>query len=73
MEKVKEILVGQLEQLAEASTPANINDPFITLAEENLELLCRDCHGVEHATDLPTDRALAFDEHGNLVERIAKM
>lgn len=54
-------------------TPENINDPFVTLAEENLELLCRDCHGAEHATDLPTDRGLMFDESGNIIERIVEL
>lgn len=50
-------------------TPQNIGDQTIALGEENLELLCRDCHGIEHATDLPTDAALVFDEDGNLVRR----
>jgi 5-methylcytosine-specific restriction endonuclease McrA len=50
-------------------SPANINDPEITLSEDNLELLCRECHALAHATDLPTDRMLTFDEEGNLVER----
>lgn len=30
-------------------TPKNVNDPNITLNFDNLELLCRDCHGAEHA------------------------
>lgn len=29
-------------------TPENINDPTVTLNFENLRLLCRDCHGLEH-------------------------
>lgn len=29
-------------------TPNNINDPAVTLNPDNLELLCRDCHGNEH-------------------------
>lgn len=29
-------------------TPENITDPNISLAWENLELLCRDCHAEEH-------------------------
>lgn len=29
-------------------SPDNINDPDITLNWNNLELLCRDCHGKEH-------------------------
>lgn len=28
--------------------PENINDPNVTMNFENLELLCRDCHGEEH-------------------------
>ena len=29
-------------------SPANINDPTVSLNFDNLELLCRDCHGEEH-------------------------
>lgn len=29
-------------------TPANINDPNITLNWDNLEAVCRDCHSIEH-------------------------
>lgn len=29
-------------------TPANINDPSITLSFDNLELVCRECHAVAH-------------------------
>lgn len=29
-------------------TPANINDPRVTLNFANLELLCQDCHNKEH-------------------------
>ena len=38
-------------------TPANINDPNITLSFDNLELLCREHHGEEHAKDLEQGRA----------------
>jgi len=51
-------------------TAKNISNLSIALGEDNLELLCRDCHGIEHAYDLPTDRALMFDENGDLVERL---
>lgn len=51
-------------------TPENIDDPTVTLNEDNLELLCRDCHGVEHTTDLPIDESLMWDEEGNLVPRV---
>lgn len=50
-------------------TPDNINDWTVALCEDNLELLCRDCHGLEHATDLPADKSLVFDEDGNLIPR----
>lgn len=29
-------------------TPDNINDPRVSLAWENLELLCRECHAAAH-------------------------
>ena len=29
-------------------TPENIGNPAVTLAFENLELLCRDCHAAKH-------------------------
>ena len=60
---------GEIVHHKEHLTPENIDDPEIALGEDNLELLCRDCHGLAHASDLPTDRGLMFDEEGNLVER----
>lgn len=51
-------------------SPENINDPEITLGENNLELLCRDCHALEHQTDPASDPGLMFDENGNVVERL---
>jgi 5-methylcytosine-specific restriction endonuclease McrA len=50
-------------------TPENINDPSITLAEDNLELLCMECHAIEHDGTAPTAAGLTFDSEGNLVER----
>ena len=50
-------------------TPENINDPLVALGEDNLELLCRECHGLEHTTDAATAEGLVVDEEGNLVER----
>ena len=29
-------------------TPENINNPAVTLNPANLELLCRDCHAMQH-------------------------
>lgn len=50
-------------------TPSNIHNPAITLGEDNLELLCRVCHALEHEGQMPTDSSLMFDEEGNLIER----
>ena len=47
----------------------NINLNTITLNENNLELLCRVCHALEHEGQLSTDKSLMFDDDGNLVER----
>lgn len=60
---------GDIVHHKEHLTPDNIGNPEIALGEDNLELLCRECHGLAHAYDLPTDRGLMFDEDGNLVER----
>ena len=47
-------------------SPANINDPAITLNWENLEALCIDCHNVEH---MQKRNKVIFDDAGN-VERV---
>lgn len=61
---------GEVVHHKEHLTPQNISNPAIALGEDNLELLCRDCHAIEHTTDLPTDAALEFDEEGNLRPRV---
>lgn len=49
-------------------TPANINDPEITLNADNLEALCLECHNKEHfGHGGATAWGLAFDEYGNLI------
>ena len=58
-------------------TPFNINDPEITLGENNLILLCKDCHFNKHRESNPlsnnfkrnrvTSNGFYFDETGNLV------
>lgn len=60
---------GVIVHHKEHLSPDNIGNPEIALGEDNLELLCRDCHSLAHASDLPTDGGLMFDEDGNLVER----
>ena len=39
---------GEIVHHKKELTPENINDPQISLAWDNLELLCRDCHGKAH-------------------------
>ena len=49
-------------------TPANMNDPEISLNPSNLEALCMACHNAEH---FGTGGAIAagyeFDENGELI------
>ncbi len=58
---------GWIVHHKELLTPANINDPTVTLAWENLEYLCQDCHNREHGLNSTAD-GLMFDEYGDLVE-----
>lgn len=57
-------------------TPENIHDPEIVYGEDNLELLCRDCHFDEHRKTNPlsnnfkkrvrlTNNGMYFDDEGN--------
>ena len=59
--------------------PANINDPNITIGEDNLILLCKDCHFNKHKESNPlaknfkkkkklTNCGTYFDEEGNFCE-----
>ena len=50
-------------------TPDNINDPYITLSFENLELVCQDCHNNEHHGTEAVANGLTFDENGELVRK----
>lgn len=52
-------------------TPDNINNPSITLNENNLILLCKDCHHNRHDRYKPKIReGLVFNEYGELVEDV---
>ena len=51
--------------------PGNIDDPKVSLAFENLEYVCRDCHAAEHPEiygieEKPKPR-VCFDANGNIV------
>lgn len=40
---------GEIVHHKQALTPGNISDPAVTLAWDNLRLLCRDCHARAHS------------------------
>lgn len=49
-------------------SPENIDDPYITLSFENLELLCMSCHSKEHMSKYsPLRDDVMFDEKGDLI------
>ncbi len=45
-------------------TVDNVNDSSISLNQDNLELLCRDCHNKEHKR---FSKEVKFDSDGNLI------
>lgn len=47
-------------------SPDNINDPAVSLAWSNLELLCRDCHADAHRG---YERRFVVDEMGRVSAR----
>ena len=47
-------------------TPDNINDPDVSLNADNLMLLCRDCHAMEHKHE----RRWKVDEYGRVSARV---
>ena len=48
----------------------NINDPYITLSFDNLELLCIECHNKEHMSKVSEVREdIQFDEEGRVIKR----
>lgn len=58
---------GQEVHHKEFLSPDNINDPNIALGEDNLILLCRDCHHRRHDKKETTRVGLTFNENGELV------
>lgn len=51
-------------------TDANITDPNITLNENNLTLLCHNCHNMEHMDTTYLRNDVEFDDQGQLIKRI---
>lgn len=47
-------------------TPENVTDPEVSLNQENLMLLCNECHNKEHGR-FEGSREYAFDENGALL------
>ena len=43
-----QIVPGEIVHHKKHLTPTNVYDASIALSWDNLELLCRDCHGNEH-------------------------
>jgi len=50
-------------------TPHNINNPNITLAFENLEYLCLECHNLEHMGTSVVRHDVRFDSEGNMISK----
>lgn len=49
--------------------PSNINNPRITLLEDNLMPVCRECHAIIHeGVDATTDEVM-FNANGELIRR----
>ena len=44
----------------------NIKDSSISINQENLELLCKDCHNKEHNRFTPTTE---FDSNGDMIHK----
>lgn len=50
-------------------TPENIGNPAVTLAFENLELLCRDCHAAKHESEAKREnRRFLVDSSGKIIQ-----
>lgn len=63
--------VGYIVHHIEELTPLNINDPNITLNNDNLEYVCKKCHDNEHdfgrGKKSYTKKGYRFNEKGELV------
>ena len=64
---------GEIVHHIQHLSPQNIDDPRITLNFNNLMLVCRDCHALEHgeiyeAKQKARPARVAFDVDGNVVQ-----
>ncbi len=63
---------GEIVHHIEHLSPANIDNPAVTLGFDNLQLVCRDCHAELHPEIFSreeSDARCAFDEQGNVLPR----
>ena len=51
-------------------TPDNVSDPSVSLAFDNLELLCRTCHAAVHEEIYGKDNRRYFIENGKVVPKV---
>jgi 5-methylcytosine-specific restriction endonuclease McrA len=58
--------VGEEVQHKVRLTVDNVKDSTISIKQENLELLCKDCHNKEHKR---FTKEKEFDSDGNLIPR----
>lgn len=61
---------GEIVHHIEHLTPANIDNPAVTLGFDNLQLVCRDCHAELHPEIYEAEAAgtrCVFDENGNVI------
>lgn len=56
---------GEIVHHRKELTPENINDPSVAYSWDNLELLCRDCHGKAHGAG----RRYAVDQWGRVTAK----
>ena len=47
----------------------NVYDNNITLNEDNLIGVCKECHELEHHKDIATRKDIMFDDNGNPIKR----
>lgn len=59
------VRAGEIVHHKTPLAPNNINDPEVSLAWDNLELLCRDCHAMMHGGE----RRYKVDAFGRVTAR----
>ena len=58
-------IVHHIEEL----TNSNIYNDNITLGEDNLIGVCKECHESIHHQDIATRKGYTFDDYGNLIKK----